>query len=331
MSHYWTGKNVLVTGGNGFIGSFVVEQLLRAGARVRSTASSEATQYRFLSAVSQDIEVCVGDLSHEAIARQAVKGQDVVLHLAAHVGGIAYNRSHPATLFQKNMTPFLSVIEAARHAGVEKFLVTSSACVYPREVSIPTPESEGFLEQPETTNAGYGWSKRMQEYLAQAYREEFSLPVVTARPYNAYGPRDDFDPKTSHVIAALIHKIEEAHRLKQSHIVVWGDGSASRSFLYVEDFARGLLTVAEKATGPDAYNIGAPEEVTMGELAQLLIKLSGYSLEIQYDTSKPNGQPRRSCDSSRAEQELGFKTQFSLKTGLTNTFKYYREFLAQKD
>jgi GDP-L-fucose synthase len=328
---YWNGQRVLVTGGNGFIGSFVVEQLLAQGARVRSTASHEQTRYRFLDAVASEIEVCVGDLADPEIAARAVKDQDVVLHLAAHVGGIAYNRAHPATLFQKNMTAFLSVIEAARLASVHKFLVTSSACVYPRHVSIPTPESEGFLEQPEVTNAGYGWSKRMQEYLALAYAEEHGFPVVTARPYNAYGPRDDFDPVTSHVIAGLIHKIEQAHLHHEDHIVVWGDGSASRSFLYVEDFARGLLTVAEKAQSPEAYNLGAPEEITMGELAQILIRLSGYDLKMVYDTSKPNGQPRRSCDSSRAQNELNYQTQISLEEGLRRTFDYYRAFIAKKD
>lgn len=328
---YWNGQRVLVTGGNGFIGSFVVEQLLTQGARVRSTASQEQSRYRFLDAVDSEIEVCVGDLADPEIAARAVKDQDVVLHLAAHVGGIAYNRAHPASLFQKNMTAFLSVIEAARLASVHKFLVTSSACVYPRHVSIPTPESEGFLEQPEVTNAGYGWSKRMQEYLALAYAEEHDFPVVTARPYNAYGPRDDFDPETSHVIAGLIHKIEQSHRHNEDHIVVWGDGSASRSFLYVEDFARGLLTVAEKATTPEAYNLGAPEEITMGELAQILIRLSGYNLKMVYDTSKPNGQPRRSCDSSRAQNELNYQTQIPLEEGLRRTFDYYRAFIAKKD
>lgn len=328
---YWKNKQVLVTGGNGFIGSFVVEQLLEQGARVRSTASQEQTRYRFLSAVASDIEVCVGDLADSEVAAAAVKNQDVVLHLAAHVGGIAYNRAHPATLFQKNMRAFLSVIEAARLASVGKFLVTSSACVYPRHVSIPTPESEGFLEQPEITNAGYGWSKRMQEYLALAYAEEHGFPIVTARPYNAYGPRDDFDPVTSHVIAGLIHKIEQAHQQKADHIVVWGDGSASRSFLYVEDFAHGLLTVAEKSQTPEAYNLGAPEEITMGELAQILINISGYDLKMVYDTSKPNGQPRRSCDSSRAQKELNYQTQIPLEEGLRRTFDYYRAFIAKKD
>lgn len=317
---FWNGRRVLVTGGNGFIGSFVVEQLLAAGARVRTTASREATQLRFLAPVADQIEIMVGDLSDQEHARRCTAEQEFVLHLAAVVGGIEYNRTHPGSLFRDNVRPYLSVLEAARDTGVGRVLITSSACVYPRDCTIPTPESEGFKDTPEPTNAGYGWSKRMQEYLAQAYTEEFGMDIVCARPFNAYGPRDDFEPATSHVIPGLIHKIESG----VNPLVVWGDGSASRSFLYVEDFADGLLAVAEKAKGPAAINIGADEEITIGELTALLVELSGRQLDLVYDTTKPNGQPRRSCDTTRAETELGWRTRVPLREGLLRTIEWYR-------
>lgn len=320
MTGFWHNRRVLVTGGNGFIGSFVVEQLLAQGARVRSTASRDATRLRFLAPVADQVEFVVGDLGDPDHARRCVAEQEIVLNLAAVVGGIEYNRTHPGSLFRDNVRPFLNVIDAAREAGVGRMLVTSSACVYPRDCTIPTPENEGFKDTPEPTNAGYGWSKRMQEYLAQAYAEEFGMDIVCARPFNAYGPRDDFDPATSHVIPGLIHKIESG----VNPLIVWGDGSASRAFLYVEDFADGLLSVAEKAQGPAAINLGADEEVRIGDLARWLVELSGRKLELVFDTTKPNGQPRRSCDTSRAEAELGWRTRVPLREGLQRTLDWYR-------
>ncbi len=317
---FWQGRRVLVTGGNGFIGSFVVEQLLGMGAQVRSTASREATKLRFLAPIADHIEILTGDLSDPEHARRCVDNQEIVLNLAAVVGGIEYNRTHPGSLFRDNIRPFLNVLDACREAGTGRVLVTSSACVYPRDCSIPTPESEGFKDSPEPTNAGYGWSKRMQEYLASAYTEEFGMDIVCARPFNAYGPRDDYDPATSHVIAGLIHKLENG----MDPLIVWGDGSASRSFLYVEDFADGLLAVAEKARGPEAINIGADEEITIGELVHILIEVSGRKPELVFDTSKPNGQPRRSCDTKRAEKELDWRARTTLREGLIRTLNWYR-------
>ncbi|PIQ26655.1 GDP-fucose synthetase [bacterium (Candidatus Blackallbacteria) CG17_big_fil_post_rev_8_21_14_2_50_48_46] len=318
---FWHNRKVLVTGGNGFIGSFTVEKLVAAGAHVTTTSSLEENRFRFLENVKNEIDTRVGNLEDETFARACCQGQELVLHLAARVGGIEFNRLHPGSLFRDNMRAFLSTLEAARQEEVRRFLVTSSACVYPRNSSIPTPEEEGFKETPEPTNAGYGWSKRMQEYMAQAYVEEFGMDIVVARPFNAYGPRDDFDPQSSHVIAGLVHKIEQGI----NPLVVWGDGSASRSFLYVEDFANGLLTVAEKAQGPEAFNLGADEEITIRDLASLLVELSGRSLELIFDTSKPNGQPRRHCDNRKALEKLGFQTETPLREGLLKTLQWYRE------
>ena len=312
---FWTGLRVLVTGGNGFIGSHLTELLVAEGAIVTTTASSEQTRFRFLDAVKNDIRTVVGDLSDPRCAREAVRGQQVVMHLAARVGGIEYNIKHPGSIFYNNLTAFMSVLEASRQAGVELFLVTSSACVYPRFCTIPTPEEEGFRDRPEPTNEGYGWAKRMEEFLGEAYAKEYGMKVRIARPYNAYGPRDNFDPASSHVIPALIHRIMQS----ENPLVVWGDGSASRSFLYVTDFARGLMAVAEKSPQVAAINIGANEETTIGELARMLVRISGKRIKIQFDASKPAGQPRRCCDTRLAERLLGFCAQVSLEQGLAQT------------
>ncbi len=323
---FWNGRKVLVTGGNGFIGSHLAELLVGEGSIVTTTASSEKTRFRFLDAVRGDIRTVVGDLTDPRFAETAVKGQEVVMHLAARVGEIEYNIRHPGSIFHDNLTVFLSVIEAARRAEVELFLVTSSACVYPRFCTIPTPEEEGFKDRPEPTNEGYGWAKRMEEFLGEAYSREHGMKVRIARPYNAYGPRDNFDPASSHVIPALIHRVMQG----ENPLVVWGDGSASRSFLYVTDFARGLMAVAEKSPQVPAINVGASEEITMRQLAEMLVRLSGKETEIHFDTSKPAGQPRRCCDTRLAERLLGFRAEVPLEVGLKQTLTWYSQHVASR-
>ncbi|MBI3240806.1 MAG: NAD-dependent epimerase/dehydratase family protein [Chloroflexi bacterium] len=320
---FWNGRKVLVTGGNGFIGSHLVELLVAEGAVVTTTASSEATRFRFLEAVKSEIRIVAGDLADPGCAQEAVRGQEIVIQLAARVGGIEYNLKHPGSIFYNNMSVFMSVLEAARRAGVELFLATSSACVYPRYCAIPTPEEEGFKDWPEPTNEGYGWAKRMEEFLGEAYAKEYGLKVRIARPYNAYGPRDNFDPASSHVIPALIRRIVQG----ENPMVVWGDGSASRSFLYVTDFARGLMAVAEKSPQVAAINIGANEETTIRELAETLVRISGKLVELQFDASKPTGQPRRCCDTRLAESLLGFQAQVPLEDGLRQTMEWYSRHL----
>lgn len=320
MSH-WNRRRVLVTGGNGFIGSHLVEQLLQKGAAVTATASSEATQFRFLDAVKKDIRSVVGDLRDPDNAARAVYGQQVVMQLAARVGGIDYNSRHHASLFHSNMLVFLSVIEAARVADVENFVVTSSACVYPRFCSIPTPEAEGFSGTPEPTNEGYGWAKRMEEYLGAAYAREYKMHVRIARPFNAYGPRDDFSSSGNHVIPALIRRVVRG----DNPLVVWGRGSATRNFLYVSDLARGLMAVAEKSSQVEAINIGGTEETCIGELARTIIEVSGQGTKLVFDDSKPEGQPRRACDTTLAKTLLNFETEVTLRDGLARTLSWYRE------
>lgn len=320
---FWGRKKVLVTGGGGFIGSHVVERLLREhkGVRVTVAARMTAENKRNLSAVLKDIRVLKGDLKDPAFCRRACRGQDVVLNLAGVVGGVGYNSRHHASLFRDNMTLQLNMIEAARLEEAARYLVVSTACVYPRDCRIPTPESEGFRDEPELTNRGYGWSKRMGEYLGRAYAEEYGMSVAIVRPYNAYGPRDHYDLEKSHVIAALVRRVCEG----ESPLKVWGDGRATRAFLYVEDFARGLLEVAEKYPKADPVNIGSSQEVSVKELARAVLRAAGHDAKLVFDPSKPSGQPRRACDTTKSRKVLGFKAEVGLDEGLRRTVAWYRE------
>lgn len=319
----WDRKKVLVTGGGGFIGSHVVERLLQNFRNVKVTVAARMTpeNKRNLSAVIKDIRILKADLRDPAACRRVCKGQDMVLNLAASVGGVGYNSKHHGSLFRDNMTLQLNVIEAARLESVSRYLVVSTACVYPRLCKIPTPEAEGFREAPELTNRGYGWSKRMGEYLGQAYAEEFGMKVAIVRPYNAYGPRDHYDPDKSHVIAALVRRVCRG----ENPLKVWGDGKSTRAFLYVDDFARGLLEVAEKYPKADPVNIGSSDEVSIKSLAQAVLRAAGHDAKLVFDPSKPSGQPRRACDTAKSRKVLGFAAKISLDEGLRRTVAWYRE------
>ena len=319
---YWDRKNVLVTGGGGFVGSHLVELLVQRARGVRVTVADHRgpTKRRNLSAVWDDIRFVHADLDDPRVARRLCRGRDVVINMAASVGGVGWNSTHPGSLFRDNMTIGVNVLEAARRAEVGRYLVVSSACVYPRDCVIPTPESEGFRDIPEKTNAGYGWAKRMQEYLGRAYAEEFGMSVAIARPYNAYGPRDHFDPERSHVIAALVKRVCDG----ENPVLVWGDGATTRSFLYVEDFARGLLETVEKYPRADPVNIGADAEISVRELAATIVRLAGTGARLVFDPTKPAGQPRRHCDVSKSKKTLGFEARVSLEEGLAKTIAWYR-------
>jgi GDP-L-fucose synthase len=321
--NFWDRKKVLVTGGGGFIGSHVVERLLASGRGVRVTVGDHAgpVKRRNLAAVWKDIRFVPADLDDPAAARRLCKGQDVVINMAASVGGVGWNSTHPGSLFRDNMAIGLTVLEASRRAAVGRFVVVSSACVYPRDCAIPTPETEGFRDEPEVTNAGYGWAKRMQEYLGRAYREEFGMEVAIARPYNAYGPRDHFDPARSHVIAALVKRVCDG----ENPVEVWGDGRTTRSFLFVEDFARGIVETAAKYPKADPLNIGADDEISVGDLARAIVRLAGTGARLTFDPSKPSGQPRRRCEVSKAREKIGFRARVGLEEGLAKTIAWYRE------
>ncbi|HVE13669.1 MAG TPA: NAD-dependent epimerase/dehydratase family protein [Elusimicrobiota bacterium] len=326
---FWDGKRVLVTGGAGFIGSHLVERLLSAGRGTRVTVASRrgaAAALPHLAAVAKDVRLEKADLSRPEDCARACKGQDVVLHLAARVGGVGYNVRHPATMFRDNVRMTTHMLQAAQEAGAERFLLVSSACVYPRVCAIPTPETEGFSGSPEETNAGYGWAKRMAEFEAAATHKEFGMRVAIARPYNAYGPRDDFEPETSHVIPALIRKVLSG----QDPVPVWGDGRQTRAFLYVDDFVRGLLDVTERYAECDPLNLGSDEETSIGDLTRMIVELCGSKAALRFDSSAPQGQPRRCCDTTKARSTIGFRAEVPLREGLRRTIEWYRRTIEAK-
>lgn len=320
---YWQGKRVLITGGAGFIGSHLAEMLAAVGAQVTVTIKGPDSPTAFLSRIKDRITIAVADLLKYDAALRVTQRQDVVMDLAVHVGGIEYNIKNPVPIFRENIQMFMNTIEASRVNNVGRYLVTSSACVYPRYCAIPTPEEDGFKDMPEPANEGYGFAKRIEEFLGQKYAQQYGMAVAIARPYNIYGPRDDFDPTRSNVIPALIKKIFDAD--EGGEVEVWSDGKQSRAFLYVEDAARGLMDATEKYAHADVLNVGAEEETTVAELTRNLIELSGRKLTIRFDAAKPQGQPRRKCDNRKAAAKIGFKAEMPLRQGLQRTIAWYLE------
>ena len=318
---FWQNKKVLVTGGAGFIGSYVVEKLVERKAKVTVIDNLQNGKLINLKEVRNKINFIKGDCQKISAAQKACKGQEIVMNLAARVGGIEYNRTHQATMFRDNIAIAANMIEAAKREKVDRFLVVSSACVYPHNCSVPTPESEGFLDEPEITNGGYGWAKRMAEKLGIYYAEEFGMKVGIVRPYNCYGPRDHFDPETSHVIPALIKKVFDG----ENPVKVWGSGKQTRAFLYVEDLAEGMIAAIERYPVPDPLNLGTYEEVTIEQIVKNIITLSGKRSAIEFDISKPDGSPRRNSDSRKAQEKIGFKANTSLEKGLLKTITWYKK------
>jgi GDP-L-fucose synthase len=318
IARYFGGQKIFVTGGAGMIGSHLVEMLVELGARV-TVPVRPSDEIGNLDAVLDRISLVQADLFERSAVDAVIGDHPIVLHLAAAKGGgIAHSMRHHGSLFRDNMLASINVLDAARDGGAKRTLVVSSACVYPRDCTTPTPEEDGVKGAPEPTNAGYGWSKRMIEYLALAYAQEYGMNVGVARPFNAYGPRDDFFCEHSHVIPGLIK------RFLAGDLTVWGSGTQTRSFLYVTDFARGLLTMCahDDVTGP--LNIGSEEETSIGDLARMLRELLGIQQEIRFDTSKPDGQPRRACDTRRAREQLGYRAQVSIRDGLRMTIDWYQ-------
>ena len=316
--NFYKDKNVLVTGGNGFVGSFVVERLLKEGANVSVVSR---TRKKFLSHIENDVKFVKGDLLNRDDALKACKDQDFVFHLASRVAGIGYNIEHSGTMMTENSIMSLNMLDAARESNVERYQYVSSTCVYPREASIPTPEGEGMLGDPEPSNLGYGWAKRVGELQAKMHAKEFGMKVSIIRPMNAYGPRDDFDPETSHVIPALIRKIINA----KTEVSIWGSGNQTRAFVYVDDLARGMLMTLEKLTTPDPINIGSNEEIKIKDLVSMIVKITGRNdLQIKYDTTEPEGQLRKIADTKKAEELIQYKPKYSLEEGLKHTIDWYR-------
>ncbi|MDD5657491.1 MAG: NAD-dependent epimerase/dehydratase family protein [Elusimicrobia bacterium] len=316
MSDFWSGRKVLVTGGAGFVGSHLVEELRRRAPDVRLTIADLSE--RPAAGTERVLKL---DLRSPQDCLEACRGQEIVLNLAARVAGVGYNRLHHGTMFRDNMQIAANMIEAARVCGVERFLVVSSACVYARDCPIPMRESDGFRDRPEPTNEGYGWAKRMAEFLARAYHDEFGMRFAVVRPANTYGPRDHFDSADCHVIAALMRRVAAG----ENPVRVWGDGSQTRSFIYVEDFARGLLDAIERHDSCEPVNLASEEEVSIRELAALIRDTVGSRSELVFDPAQPAGQPRRRLDARRAREAFGFQARVGLAEGLRRTWAWYRE------
>jgi len=320
INNFWKNKKVLVTGGAGFIGSHLVEKLVKINARVSVLDNLQNGKEVNLESVKKNVRLINGNCQDPEDALNVCKNQNIVMNLAARVGGIEYNRTHQATMLRDNLLIGTVMLEAARKAKVERFLVVSSACVYPRDCSVPTPESEGFLDEPESTNGGYGWAKRMSEKEGQYYAEEFGMKVGIVRPYNCYGPRDHFDPKTSHVIPALIKRVFDG----ENPVNVWGSGNQTRAFLFVEDLAEGMILAIEKYPEPDPLNIGTDNEISIKNLIEKIVKLSGKNTKIVFDTTKPDGSPRRNSDNKKAKEKIGFEAKIKLDEGLEKTINWYK-------
>jgi GDP-L-fucose synthase len=304
---FWAGKKVLVTGGAGFLGSYVVSLLRQEGTSIAAPRSTGC------------------DLRKLENCRRAVSGQEMVLHLAGKVGGIGLNREKPGELFYDNIIMGVQLMEEARLAGAKKFVALGTICCYPKFTPVPFEEGNLWDGYPEETNAPYGLAKKMLLVQSQAYRQQYGFNSIFLMPVNLYGPHDNFDPQSSHVIPALIKKVFEAMEQGKDHIVVWGTGRATREFLYVEDAARGIVLAAERYDKSEPVNLGAGFEISIKDLVELIRELSGFKGEIVWDTSKPDGQPRRSLDVSRAREEFGFEARVPFEEGLRRTIEWYRK------
>jgi len=304
------GQRILITGGSGFLGRHVVESLRARGARDFVIPRSSEHDLRDARATLELFEQAKPDLC---------------VHLAAQVGGIGANRRQPGTFFYGNMAMGLNVLEAARQVGTPKVVVAGTICAYPKFAPVPFKEDDLWNGYPEETNAPYGIAKKALLVMAQAYRQEFGCNFVMVFPVNLYGPHDNFDLEDSHVIPAMIRKFYDAKVAGQKEATLWGDGTPTREFLYVTDAAEGIALAPERYDDPDPVNLGAGFEITMSDLANKIAKLTGFEGNVVWDTDKPNGQPRRCLDVSRARERFGFEAAVGLEDGLAKTFAWYRE------
>lgn len=307
---FWDNKKILVTGGAGFLGSFVLDGLIRE----RNVRQENVSIPRSANIDLRIWENCV----------RVVKDIDIVIHLAGRGGGIGYNRKYPGMLFYDNIVMNSQLMEAARQEGVEKFVGIGTVCSYPKYAAVPFKEESLWDGYPEETNAAYGLSKKMMLVQSQAYRQQYGFNSIHLLMVNLYGPRDNFNLESSHVIPALIRKFVDAVQNEEKEVVVWGTGKASREFLYVEDAAEAILFATEKYNKADPVNIGAGKEITIHELVNLIGELTGFKGDIVWDTSKPDGQPRRCLDTSKAKREFGFEAKTDFREGLKRTIDWYK-------
>ncbi len=309
-SRFWQEKRVCVTGGAGFLGSFVT-------AKLRERGAAEI----FIPTIEKY------DLVQPDSIRQMLddSNPDIIIHLAAQVGGIGANREHPAEFFYNNLMMGVQLMHEAWLRGVQKFVALGTICAYPKFTPVPFKEEDLWNGYPEETNAPYGLAKKMLLVQSQSYRQQYGFNSIFLMPVNLYGPRDNFNPESSHVIPALIKKCIEAVQSGAETIEVWGDGSPTREFLYVEDAAEGILLATEKYNGSEPVNLGSGMEISIKDLVELIAKLTGFNGRLVWDTSKPNGQPRRRLNVERAEQEFGFKAKIDFEEGLRRTIEWYIE------
>jgi len=302
-------KRIVVTGGGGFLGRNVVKKLKEKGCKDIFIPRSKDYDLRDINAVIKMYE----DFK-----------PDIVIHLAAVVGGIGANRAHPGRFFYDNAIMGIQLIEQARLHNIEKFVQIGTICAYPKYTPVPFKEEDLWNGYPEETNAPYGLAKKMLLVQLQAYRQEYGFNGIYLLPVNLYGPEDNFNPETSHVIPAMIKKFVEAKETNAKEVVLWGDGSPTREFLYVEDAAEGIVLATERYDKPDPVNLGAGFEIKIRDLAELIKKMVGYNGKIVWDTTKPNGQPRRCLDVTKAEKEFGFRAKMDFEEGLKKTIEWYK-------
>lgn len=308
---FWSDKRVLVTGGSGFLGSFVAEKLKDRGCKDIFVPRSRDYNLVEMEAVKR-------------IYKDAKP--DTVIHLAAKVGGIGANRENPGRFFYDNLMMGVQMIEVGRQVGVEKFVSVGTICSYPKFTPVPFKEEDLWNGYPEETNAPYGLAKKMLLVQSQAYHQQYGFNSIYLLQVNLYGPRDNFDLESSHVIPALIRKCAEAKEKDKDSIVVWGTGKPTREFLYVEDAAEGILLATERYNKQDPINLGSGFEISIREILDMIIKLTGFKGKVIWDNNKPDGQPRRMLDTSKAEREFGFKAKTSLEKGLEKTIEWYRDY-----
>jgi GDP-L-fucose synthase len=322
LQGFWSDKRVVVTGGSGFLGSFVIEKLKQRGAAkiiVPNYQDYDLTKIEAIKRLFDDLE------SPNDIKPEVFDPETILIHLAALAGGIGANRARPAEFFHANLMMGVPLMHEAWKRGLDKFVAIGTICAYPKFTPLPFKEENLWDGYPEETNAPYGLAKKMLLVQAQAYREQYGFNAIYLLPVNLYGPRDNFNLQTSHVIPALIRKYIEAQERGDPEVVVWGDGSPTREFLYVEDAAEGILLAAERYNGREPVNLGSGSEISIKDLAEMIARLTGFEGKLIWDTTKPNGQPRRALDTSRAEKYFGFRAQMPFEEGLRRTIAWYRE------
>jgi len=308
-------KKILLTGGSGFLGSFVYEELIARGVEKKNITIPRSREI---------------DLRKWENCLRAVEGADIVIHLAAKVGGIGYNLKYPGELFYDNAIMGIQLMEAARQAGVKKFVAVGTVCAYPKFTPVPFKEENLWDGYPEETNAPYGVAKKALLVQAESYRKQYGFNAIYLVPVNLYGPGDHFDPEDAHVIPALILKFFDAKDRGLEKVIAWGTGNPSREFLYVKDAARGIVMAAERYEKSAPVNVGSGEEIRIGELVYMIKELVGYEGDVEWDASRPDGQPRRKLDVTKAKEEFGFESETTLAEGLVETVEWYRTHILKR-